>query len=154
MSKSKPGPKIGQPHRHIRKRHPKYRKSVRQPAISIRRRMSGSTGFVYLQADSLYLSGQSKLVVTISSKNRETNKGPGIFLKRIVEGWTRAKNADGSIHEAVQEVLDDVVAQVEAMQLPERELYLSRCNTVGKDAGSFIDDVCSTCECWYCELVS
>lgn len=154
MAKRKPGPKIGQAGRFRKKNHPKYKKSHRQKTQTIRKDMPGSSGFIYLEASGMYLAVENRFVVTVSSKRRPDNLGPAIYLKRAVGGWDRTKNEDGSIPETLQGVLDDVAADVIAGSYPERDMFLERCNNTGQTVDVFIDEVCTTCRCWYCDLSS
>jgi len=154
--KLKKGPKIGQPGplRRRKKNHPKYKKSHRQKTQTFRKDMPGSSGFVYLEGSGLYLAKENRFVVTVSSKPREDNRGPAIYLKRTIEDWNRARNEDGSIPEVIHEVLYEVAADVIAGVYPERDMFLERCNNTGQTVDAFIDEVCTTCRCWYCDLSS
>lgn len=145
---------IGQAHRFQHKTHPMHKRSRRQHALSLQRRMPGNSGFLYLQADALYLAGQNRLVITVSSKRRPENLGPALYIKRYVEDWHRDRNEDGSIPQALHDALEDVAKQVMQRQLPETDLFLEKCNTSGEAVEVFLEEVCTKCRCWYCDLAS
>jgi hypothetical protein len=115
--------------------------------------MPGGSGFLYLEASGLYMASSAQLVITVSSKTRPGNLGPGIFFKHICE-WHRSMNEDGSLPKKLREVLQSTADDVAAKRLPEPDLFLERCNTTGQEVGDFLEEVCSQCLCWYCELTS
>ena len=148
------GPTIGQLGANQRnKSHPKYRKSATQSVLATRLSMPGGSGFLYLQGSAVYNSIEKLLVVTVSSKRRPDNYGPGIFLKRTFD-WDRLRNEDGSVPETLNTVLQEIATQVGKRQFPERDLFIEKCNNSGQVLEDFLEDVCATCHCWYCDLAS
>lgn len=113
--------------------------------------MPGNSGFLSLEAKATYITLEQKLVVTITAKRRSNNRGPSIMRKHIEEGWSRKKNADGTLTSLLDRVLKETAEKVQGKVLPERGVFLDRCCRHG-DEMSFLQTVCSTCRCWYCDL--
>ena len=134
-----------------RKRHPKYKSPRRRTVGQQSVRMPGDSGFLSLDAKATYVTLEQRLIVTITAKRRADNRGPSIMLKHVEEEWSRKNNADGTLTSLLGRVLKETAEKVQGKVLPERGVYLNSCCRHG-DEMSFLQTVCSSCRCWYCDL--
>jgi hypothetical protein len=145
---------IGKVRKQIRKTHGSYKTARVRHLLSKCLRMPGDSGFIELQGSIKYRARDRSAVVTVSSRRRPDNRAPGIFIKRRFEDWSLNKVRDGSPNRTLMGVLEDVANQVKSRTLPERSLFLDKCNPSGKQVDKFIATACASCRSWYCELSS
>ena len=150
MKRAKKGPPIGRLGRGRPKTHQGY-KGIRTATVARAKvRMPGNSGFIELRGDAVYDKVRQHLLLTISSRRREGNYGPGIFI-REGRDWRRSKNEDGSAAAALQSLLDETAQRVQGRAYPERGSFLEKC-CGGKNGIEFLANTCSRCSCWYCDL--
>ncbi len=149
MSKPKPGPRIGQASRTRKKNHQKFR-GHRTRTVGRAERKLGGCVITKLQVKAVYHQILRKLMLNISGPSAPGNRGPGISLRESYD-WKRDKNADGSVHRLLKKRLDELEKQIRGKAFPEKDMFLELCCS-SKDSIEFMESVCSSCTCWYCEL--
>lgn len=148
-----PGPLIGKLAALARqKTHSTYRGSKRVQVVTLRHPMPGRSGFLWLEGVAVHHSLEHRLVVTVSSRRRPDNLGPGIFLRETVEDWDRERTARGEARAEVARILEDVAERVRKREFPVTDMHMERCNTAGQSPATFLEGTCTGCRCWYCEL--
>jgi hypothetical protein len=141
---------IGKVGRGRRKRHPKHKTPRRRQVGTEVLRLPGKSGFLSLQASALHQVKQQRLVVTVTAKRHPDNRGPGLLLKHVEEEWHRAQNADGTLRKLLKRLLAETAERVQGRLFPERGVFLDQCSR--GDEMEFLQNVCSGCRCWYCDL--
>jgi hypothetical protein len=149
---AKKGPVIGTVSRNRRRTaHQHFKRSKRRLVGSFDRRVAPKTGFSRLFVQAHHDAGRRHLVLTVTGRRAETNRGPGLLLKKVLTPWPATNDGRASTKAAL-ELLDKVETDLKARRYPDVGLFLGRCNTSGMDAGDFLESVCAECLCWYCEL--
>lgn len=114
--------------------------------------LPGGSGFLRISGTADYSAETSEILLTITSTARPHNRGPGIFIKSR-RPWTYAQNANGGGRRLLDAELALVAARISAKTLPVRGIFLDACNTSGASLGTMLSTVCSTCTCWYCDML-
>jgi hypothetical protein len=113
-------------------------------------RLPPSTGFRFLTGKAKYLHRLQRLSIKIFGKKAPDNHGRPFFLQSSVEWSPSRPPEDARRH--VEAELAKLAGQLRSRSFPERGLFIDDCNRAGAPLDEFLEEQCTSCICWYCEL--
>ncbi len=121
-----------------------FRKTVKLPK---------STGFELATVEAQYNNYRMIAKLVLTARPRTDNRAPGYHAVEVQEGQvTKQDVASGKLRRIAEHRLDALVSTLKKHRGMEHGLFLPKCNVTGKDDLVFLEETCSVCTSWYCEL--